>query len=236
MGRGGGSAETRRRFKGKKRAASGEVDPEDEREAISRRLPDEPQDQGRKRAASGDVADDDARESVSRRLPDADTSDQAGAVNIPKKKTVRWDSDVKEFEKHVAWGGSRRDMATVRAKLGCGHDVSEIYSPPRVVKMAKTLGMKGGVSLDLTVPANDGYIWDFSRKHCRDRATQIVNEAAVPDDVAGMYAVFEYSKSEYEDPDGEGEGRGSTSQGRCAPQVLCDSRGEADGGRSILHL
>ena len=67
-------------------------------------------------------------------------------------------------------------MAIVRNKLGCEHDVSEIYSPPRVVKMAKALGMKGGVSLDLTVPANDGYVWDFSRKHCRDQAMQIVNE------------------------------------------------------------
>ena len=36
--------------------------------------------------------------------------------------------------------------------------------------------MKGGVSLDLTVPANDGYIWGFSRKRCRDRALQIVDE------------------------------------------------------------
>ena len=35
--------------------------------------------------------------------------------------------------------------------------------------------MKGGVSLDLTVPASDGYIWDFSRKHCRDKALEIVN-------------------------------------------------------------
>ena len=42
--------------------------------------------------------------------------------------------------------------------------------------MARELGMKGGVSLDFTVPASDGYVWDFSRKRCRDRALQIVNE------------------------------------------------------------
>ena len=42
--------------------------------------------------------------------------------------------------------------------------------------MARELGMKGGVSLDLTVPASDGYVWDFSRKHCRDRAMAIINE------------------------------------------------------------
>ena len=67
-------------------------------------------------------------------------------------------------------------MAVDRKKLSYKHDVSEFYSPPRVVKMARTLCMKGGVSLDLTVPASDGYIWDFSRKHCRDKAMEIVNE------------------------------------------------------------
>ena len=34
--------------------------------------------------------------------------------------------------------------------------------------------MRGGVSLDLTVPACDGYIWDFSQKHCRDKALDII--------------------------------------------------------------
>ena len=67
-------------------------------------------------------------------------------------------------------------MVVVREKVGCKHDVSEFYSPPRVVKMAKTLGMRGGVSLDLTVPASDGYVWDFSRKHCRDKALEIVED------------------------------------------------------------
>ena len=93
-----------------------------------------------------------------------------------EKKKVRWDSDVKEFTTRATWGGAQRDMAVVRAKLGCKNDVSEFYSPPRVVKMARKLGMKGGVSLDLTVPASDGFIWDFSRKYCRDRAMEIIND------------------------------------------------------------
>ena len=70
-----------------------------------------------------------------------------------EKKKVMWDSDVEEFTTRAAWGGAQRDMAVVRAKLGCKHDVSEFYSPPRVVKKARKLGMKGGASLDLTVPA-----------------------------------------------------------------------------------
>ena len=68
------------------------------------------------------------------------------------------------------------DMAVVREKVGCKHDVSESYSPLLVVQMAEVLGMKCGVSLDLTVPASDGYVWDFNRKHCRDEAMEIVND------------------------------------------------------------
>ena len=152
------------------------------RESVSRRLPDD--ERGHKRSSDDNIDDSDRRESISRRLPDDDgrpehsgapvqhSPDEAGAI---AKKSVRWNSKVEEFESQAAWGGAKRDMASVREKLGCKYDVSKFYSPPRVVKMARTLGMKGGVSLDLTVPASDGYIWDFSRKHCRDEALEIVD-------------------------------------------------------------
>ena len=29
--------------------------------------------------------------------------------------------------------------------------------------------------MDMTVPASDGYVWDFSRKHCRDKALEIID-------------------------------------------------------------
>ena len=61
----------------------------------------------------------------------------AGAV---EKKKVRWDTDVENFDAQSTWGGARRDMVVVRQKLGCDQDVSEFYSPPRVVKMARELG------------------------------------------------------------------------------------------------
>ena len=35
-------------------------------------------------------------------------------------------------------------------------------------------GMRGGFSLDLTAPAPDGSVWDFSRHHCRRRALELV--------------------------------------------------------------
>ena len=71
-----------------------------------------------------------------------------------EKKRVRWDSDFTKFTSQAAWGGAQRDMAVVRDKLGCKHDVSEFYSPPRVVKMARKL----------------------SRKHCRGKAMEIIND------------------------------------------------------------
>ena len=73
-----------------------------------------------------------------------------------EKKKVKWNTDVEEFEAQSTWGGAGRDMAVVRQKFGCDHDVSEFYSPPRVAKMARERGMKGGVFLDLTIPASDG--------------------------------------------------------------------------------
>ena len=187
MGQGGGSAETRQSSRGRKRVVSGELEAEDQREAISRRLPDIPQGVKRPAGDGGDLADQ--REHVSRRLPDDDAmshlvgearslapDSEVGAVGAGVKKRSKWDTGEKQFEERVAWDGARRDMAVVRQHLGCQHDVSEFYSPPRVVKMAKALGMRGGVSLDLTVPASDGYVWDFSRKHCRDKAMQIIQD------------------------------------------------------------
>ena len=53
------------------------------------------------------------------------------------------------------------DMAVVRKKSGCKSDVSEVYSPPRIVTVAQAAGFRGGFSLDLTAPDPDGHVWDF---------------------------------------------------------------------------
>ena len=55
------------------------------------------------------------------------------------------------------------------------NDVSEIYSPPRIVEMAREFGLKAGFSLDLSCPEPNGYVWDFSKKECRKRARKKVN-------------------------------------------------------------
>ena len=172
--------------------------------SISRRLPADGR--GQKRSTEDDGEDADQREPISRRLPDDGGEpasrgaphqfgpDMAGGVTKLEKKKVKWNSVVEEFEAQATWGGARRDVAVARQKLGCDHDVFEFYSPPRVVKMARELGMKGGVSLDPTVPANGGYIWDFNWKHCRDRALQIVTDQRPPisQAVSRVHAVLQH--------------------------------------------
>ena len=118
MGRGGGSSEARRSHRGKKRAVSGDLGEEDQREAISRRLPDE----GRVQKRSPDENRDgsDLRENISRRLPDEHPAlsgvpqqfgpDVAGAVTKPAK-SVKWNSKVEQFETQASWRGAKRDIS-----------------------------------------------------------------------------------------------------------------------------
>ena len=39
------------------------------------------------------------------------------------------------------------------------------------------MGMKGGFSLDFSAPGPDGYIWDFSRHECRQKAFALIRES-----------------------------------------------------------
>ena len=67
----------------------------------------------------------------------------------------------------LSQGRSHEEMAVVRNKLNCKFDVAEVYSLPRVVTAAEAAGLRGGFSLDLTVPYQGEY-WDFTKKSCRD--------------------------------------------------------------------
>ena len=50
--------------------------------------------------------------------------------------------------------------------------VSEVYSPPRIAKMAKEMGLKSGWSLDLTTEDADGKAWDFNDPDMKRRAVK----------------------------------------------------------------
>ena len=64
----------------------------------------------------------------------------------------------------------------MRSCLQSQYDLAEIYGPPRVVKEANGTGMKGGFSLDFAAPDPDGYIWDFSKHECRQKALARIRE------------------------------------------------------------
>ena len=54
--------------------------------------------------------------------------------------------------------------------------VCEVYSPPRVVKMARAHGFKEGWSLDLTTCDDQGRPWDFDDMGCRQRAKELIRK------------------------------------------------------------
>ena len=54
--------------------------------------------------------------------------------------------------------------------------VAEVYSPPRMTKVARQLGMKAGFALDLTNTDEEGNQWDFSKAEMRAKALKLVDE------------------------------------------------------------
>ena len=68
-------------------------------------------------------------------------------------------------------------METMRSCLQSQYDLAEIYSPPRVVKEATGMGMKGGFSLNFSAPDPDGYIWDFSKHECGQKAFALIRKS-----------------------------------------------------------
>ena len=49
-------------------------------------------------------------------------------------------------------------------------NVAEVYSPPRVVEVARKIGLREGWGLDLSTRDEDGRAWDFYNLEMRNRA------------------------------------------------------------------
>ena len=49
-------------------------------------------------------------------------------------------------------------------------EMAEVYSPPRVTRMAEQMGLRAGWALDLTTCDDDGGLWDFDQLEMRNRA------------------------------------------------------------------
>ncbi len=70
-----------------------------------------------------------------------------------------------------------RDVKREILRQAPGMEVAEIYSPPRITKMANQLGMSGGWALDLTeIDEEDGKPWDFTDISKRKKALQRVEK------------------------------------------------------------
>ena len=85
-----------------------------------------------------------------------------------------WDEDWKKVSSEIKFENNLRTIETVREMLNCSNDLSEIYSPPRIASTANRMGMRGGFSLDFTTPEADGYVWDFNKVECRNKAMKLV--------------------------------------------------------------
>jgi len=57
-----------------------------------------------------------------------------------------------------------------------GADVAEVYSPPRMSKMASQLGYSEGFALDLTTNDEEGRPWNLADKECQERALKLQDE------------------------------------------------------------
>ena len=67
-------------------------------------------------------------------------------------------------------GLTQGEISSIIGKAMRGIDISEIYSPQRVVEVAKAMGLVGGLSMDITTCDTDGRRWDFSETEMRNRA------------------------------------------------------------------
>ena len=56
-------------------------------------------------------------------------------------------------------------------------DVAEVYSPERVVKLAKEHGLEAGFSFDITTVDGNGEPWDFTKPERRREAIRRIRES-----------------------------------------------------------
>ena len=81
------------------------------------------------------------------------------------------------------------ELVKAAIKVLKGVDITEVFSPERVVMEAKKYGLSAGLSMDLTTG------WDFTIKEHRQRARQHVRQQK-PLLVIGSHTLFEASTTE----------------------------------------
>ena len=93
-------------------------------------------------------------------------------IEIPRAPASKRSKEGDEDERPKKWQQYEFELDAITF----GADVAEVYSPERVVKMAKEFGLKAGFSLDLTNTDGEGTPWDFSKVERRNAAIRKVIE------------------------------------------------------------
>ena len=131
----------------------------------------------------------------------------------------------------------RREAQRAGKKL-----LSELYSPPRVTELlrrARSRNLLPGCALDLTVvDPEDGMPWDFSLRHKRDRARQIIREQR-PYMLIGSPPCTKFSTWQFLNW-AKSKDRPAMDRARAAAEVHLNFVAELyqeqmDGGRYFLH-
>ena len=161
-----------------------DLDPDDDDIQMGLFGPDSDDDE----AANADVAD------VTPAGPEKAEDDDDANVKVPEPKRQRKNTmalnslstlntilekhDVKQILKDIEKLAefkmpNHRQRRTLRQN-GYGKDVAEVYSPPRVTKVASSMKIRPAFALDLTqVDPEDGLPWDFSveakRRRCKEK-------------------------------------------------------------------
>ena len=80
-------------------------------------------------------------------------------------------------------------------KQAFGSDCGEVYSPPRITKMASEMGLHPAWALDLTVvDPDDGIPWDFNVPAKRRRAFELLEREASDADCMPNVWAFQHDE------------------------------------------
>ena len=109
------------------------------------------------------------------------------------------------------WGSMENQPSILIIDSGTGkyrspHDVSEVFSPPRVTVEARKMNMSGGWALDMTTTDDEGKIWDFDDPKMRSKARKLVKESKplllIGSPECTAFSQLQYmNKDRYQDPE-----------------------------------
>ena len=129
-------------------------------------------------ASSGSGASSNQEARASEAMPPT-TAHEAGGRTRARSDDTKDDHGKPDEErptkkKRTEEANVMREVAMIHSLLENRTDISEIYSTSRVTTSAWRMNMTTGLALDLTVPREDGKMWDFRLAEMRSEARRLV--------------------------------------------------------------